>query len=250
MIPKIIHYCWFGGKELPELAKKCIASWEEKCSDYRIMRWDEDSFDISSVPYVKEAYESKKYAFVTDYVRLWVIYNYGGIYMDTDVEVCKGLDEFLYLHAFSGFESYTDVPTGIMAGEQYSSIYMELLDYYSNRHFVNQNGEMDLTTNVTIFTNIFEAKGLIRNNSKQTVAEYTFFPTEYFCPNDKDRLYRKDKIYTIHHFAGSWLPEEEIKRRNSIQYRIKWKIIRGIRNLLINILGEENFDRLRGRKRK
>ena len=143
MIPKIIHYCWFGGKELPELAQKCIATWEEQCSEYQIMRWDETTFDIQSNPYVKEAYENKKFAFVTDYVRLWAIYHYGGIYMDTVVEGCRSIDAFLDEHAFSGFESYTDVPTGIMAGEKDSPIYRELLDYYTDRHFVKENGELD-----------------------------------------------------------------------------------------------------------
>lgn len=248
MIPKIIHYCWFGGKELPELAQKCIATWEEQCSEYKLMRWDETTFDIQSNPYVKEAYENKKFAFVTDYVRLWAIYQYGGVYMDTDVEVCRSIDVFLNEHAFSGFESYTDVPTGIMAGEKHSPIYKELLDYYTDRHFVKDNGELDLTTNVTIFTEIFEAKGLKRDNSKQTVDGYTFYPKEYFCPNDKDRLYRKEKIYTVHHFAGSWLPDEEIRRRNSLPYKIKWAVIRGVRNVMITVLGEKNFNRLRGRK--
>ena len=250
MIPKIIHYCWFGGKELPELAQKCIATWKEKCSDYQIMRWDETTFDIESVAYVKEAYENKKFAFVADYVRLWAIYNYGGIYMDTDVEVYKPIDEFLYEYAFSGFESYTDISTAIMAGEQHLPIYKELLDYYLDKHFVKENGELDLTTNVTIITEIFETKGLKRNNTKQTIGGYTFFPKGYFSPNDKDRLYRKEQIYTVHHFAGSWLPEEEIRRRNSILYKIKWKTIRILRNIMIAVLGEKNFDKLRGRNKE
>jgi hypothetical protein len=248
MIPKIIHYCWFGGKELPELAKKCMETWERECSDYKIMRWDENTFDIAnSLPYVKEAYENKKYAFVSDYVRLWAIYNYGGVYMDTDVEVCKSIDGFLEEHAFSGFESYTDVPTGIMAGEKDSPIFKELLDYYNDKHFVKENGEFDLTTNVTIFTNIFEQKGLLRNNTQQTIAGFTFFPKGYFCPGDHDRLHRKDQVYTVHHFAGSWLPEEEIRKRNSFSYKLKWKIIRTARKVMIAVLGEKKFDKLRGR---
>lgn len=247
MIPKIIHYCWFGGKDMPDLAKKCIETWNTNCKNYKIMKWDETTFDVESVAYVKEAYENKKFAFVTDYVRLWAIYNYGGVYMDTDVEVCKPIDNFLNEHAFSGFESYTDIPTGIMAGEKGSDIFKELLDYYNDKHFIKENGEFDLTTNVTIFTEIFEKRGLKRNNTKQTISGFTFFPKKVFCPDDKDRLYRKEYIYTIHHFAGSWLPYEEIKKRNSILYKIKWKLIRFVRKLLINILGESNFDKLRGR---
>lgn len=247
MIPKIIHYCWFGGKEFPDLAKKCLATWEENCSEYRFMRWDEKTFDVNSVPYVKEAYENKKFAFVSDYVRLWAIYNYGGVYMDTDVEVCKSIDLFLMEQAFSGFESYTDIPTGIMAGEKNLPIYKEMLDYYKDKHFIKENGEMDLTTNVTIITEMFEKKGLVRDNTKQTIAGYTFFPKVYFCPNDLDRLNRKESIYTVHHFAGSWLPEEEIRRRNSLHYKFKIKFKIYIRKIIIAIIGEECFNKLRGR---
>ena len=247
MIPKIIHYCWFGGKELPELAQKCIESWKDKCSDYQIMRWDESTFDINTVPYVKEAYENKKFAFVTDYVRLWAVYTFGGVYMDTDVEVCKPIDVFLEEHAFSGFESYTNVPTGIMAGEKGSEIFREMLNYYTDKHFVDEKGGIDLTTNVVIITEMFEKRGLKRNNTKQTISGLTFFPQTYFCPNREDRLYRKEQIYTIHHFAGSWLPEEVIKRINSPSYKIKMGIIRFIRWSIISIIGEKNFNKLRGR---
>ena len=108
-IPKVIHYCWFGRGKLPKLAKKCIKSWKKYLPDYKIIEWNEDNFDINSNQYVREAYEAKKYAFVSDYVRLYALYNYGGIYMDTDVEVIKSLDEFLIHEAFSGFESPKDI---------------------------------------------------------------------------------------------------------------------------------------------
>ena len=113
MIPKVVHYCWFGRGEMPELAKKCIASWKTFLPDYQIKEWNEDNFDINCNQYVKEAYESRKFAFVTDYVRLYAIYTEGGVYMDTDVEVLKTLDPFLHHHAFSGFETDGNVPTGM-----------------------------------------------------------------------------------------------------------------------------------------
>ena len=128
MIPKIIHYCWFGGNELPEMAKRCINSWKQVLPEYKIIRWDESNFDICNT-YVKEAYENKKYAFVTDYVRLYTMYTYGGIYMDTDVEVLKPLDKFLVNKAFSGFENYMNIPTGIMACEKGYPDFKELLSY-------------------------------------------------------------------------------------------------------------------------
>ncbi len=121
MIPKIIHYCWFGRGKLPELAFKCMDTWKKYLPDYQLRLWNEDTFDITSHPYVFEAYQSKKYAFVTDYVRLYALYHFGGIYMDTDVEVIRNLDELLDLPGFSGFESEKDVPTGIMACESHNS---------------------------------------------------------------------------------------------------------------------------------
>ena len=110
MIPKIIHYCWFGRGKMPELAQKCLDSWKKQLPEYDYKLWNEDNFDINSVPYVKEAYEARKFAFVTDYVRLYALYHFGGVYMDTDVEVLKPLDRFLELPAFSGFESDKEIP--------------------------------------------------------------------------------------------------------------------------------------------
>ena len=145
MIPKIIHYCWFGGKPLPEDAKKYIESWEKYCPDYKICRWDESTFDINEIPYVKEAYEAKKWAFITDYVRLYVLKNIGGIYMDTDVEVIKNLDCFLNEKGFSGFEKIDAVPTGIMAAEKNHPFIIELLHDYDNLHFLKDDGTLDLS---------------------------------------------------------------------------------------------------------
>jgi len=120
MIPKVIHYCWFGRGKMPQLAQTCMESWGKYLHDYKLKLWDEDSFDINSVHYVKEAYQSRKFAFVTDYVRLYALFNEGGIYMDTDVEVLKSFDDLLYLPAFSGYESnkFSSFPTGIMASEK------------------------------------------------------------------------------------------------------------------------------------
>ena len=168
MIPKKIHYCWFGGNPLPQDAKDYIESWKKYCPDYEIIRWDESSFDINSVPYVKEAYENRKWAFVTDYVRLYALYTQGGVYMDTDVELLKPIDCFLEHEAFSGFESETSVPTGIMASEPKQKAIGDLLKDYDGRHFVNDKGELDLSTNVEAITKYFTDKGMLMNNQKQT----------------------------------------------------------------------------------
>jgi mannosyltransferase OCH1-like enzyme len=209
MIPKIIHYCWFGGKPLPELALKCIASWKKYCSDYKIFEWNEKNIDLESNMYIKEAYIAKKWAFITDYVRLFVIFKYGGIYMDTDVEILKPLDEFLEHKAFSGFESNNAIPTGIMGGVANHIWYKNLLDYYKGRHFILADGNFDITTNVTTITEITKNLYNIKlNNTFQELRDgVVFYPSEVFCPKD----YRTGKIaitnntYCIHHFSGSWL---------------------------------------------
>ena len=164
MIPKIIHYCWFGNNPLPPIAEKCLKSWQKYCPDYELKLWNEKTFDIRCNDYVKEAYEAKKFAFVTDYVRLWAIYHYGGIYMDTDVEVLKPLDRFLVHPAFSGFEGPQRIPTGIMASEKHGKWAGQELEYYQNRHFLKEDGTLDLTTNVTIITDNLVNDGFVLNN--------------------------------------------------------------------------------------
>ena len=139
MIPKKIHYIWVGGNPLTPLAEKCIESWKKYCPDYEIVRWDESNFDVNQNQYCKEAYENKKWAFVSDYIRLKVLYEEGGIYMDTDVEVVKPLDKFLSNPAFSGFENDTMIPTGIIASEKNNPWVDKLLKKYDDKHFIKKN---------------------------------------------------------------------------------------------------------------
>lgn len=222
MIPKTIHYCWFGHGPKPQLALKCIESWRRMCPDFEIIEWNEDNFDISSNRYVREAYEAKKWAFVTDYVRLWALYNFGGIYMDTDVEVLKPLDSFLTHQAFSGFENDTQISTGIMACEKGNDIFKELLDYYNDATFILPDGHLNLTTNVVTITNQMKAHGFVPNNRYQVLDGFALYPNNTFCP-DLSRL--ADKKYmaetvTIHHFAGSWKSAEALQRENAWWWRI------------------------------
>ena len=212
MIPKVIHYCWFGRGEMPRLAQKCIRSWKKHLPDYVIKEWNEDNFDLSLFPYAKEAYEMRKFAFVTDVVRLYALYHEGGIYMDTDVEVLKSLDPFLHHVAFSGFENATQVPTGIMASEKGGQWVKENLDYYEGRHFVDENGEMDMVTNVETITAYMVGRGLVQNNTYQEFPGLiTFYPNDYFCPKSyKDnKVYLTDNSVTIHHFNASWKPPRQ-----------------------------------------
>lgn len=213
MIPKQIHYCWFGKNDKPKLAIKCINSWKRVCVDYEIIEWNEDSFDISSAPlYVKQAYEAKKWAFVSDYVRLFALVNYGGIYMDTDVEVIKPLDAFLQHQAFSGFEDEKNIPTGIMACEKGFPLFEVFLHYYDDALFLDENGNTSNVTNVTIMTNICLGKGLIQNNQYQIVDGFVLYPKDYFCPLSyaTGKLKKTKNTHTIHWFTGSWKTKEEI----------------------------------------
>lgn len=215
-IPKIIHYCWFGKGELPKLAIKCIESWKKLCPGYKIIEWNEENFNINSNMYVKQAYEARKYAFVSDYVRLYALYEYGGVYMDTDVEVLKNLDCFLENQAFSGFETIDTVPTGIMACEKQNSVFKDLLSYYDKHRFIKGDGSYDLTTNVETITKACVNKGLKLNNELQSINGFTLYPKEYFCPKDHKtgKIHLSDNTYTIHHFAGSWIPKsKKIKKR-------------------------------------
>lgn len=221
MIPKKIHYCWFGRGEMPELAKKCIASWKKYLPEYEIKEWNEDNFDLSLYPYTQQAYENRKFAFVTDVVRLYALYNEGGIYMDTDVEVLKTLDDFLGHIAFSGYEDDNNIPTGIMAAEKGSEWAKDNLGYYNNRNFI-VNGQMDLTTNVTIITNNLLKRGLRRNNTFQDFDGYfTIYPKDFFCPKSYQdgKIYLTENTRTIHHFAGSWHNNStKLKRKLNTNY--------------------------------
>ena len=160
-------------------------------------------------PYAREAYDNRKFAFVTDVVRLYALYHEGGIYMDTDVEVLKPLDSFLKHTAFSGFEDETQVPTGIMASEKGGIWAKENLEYYKGRHLVNEDGSLDLTTNVITITNYMLKHGLRQDNSLQDFPGLiTMYPKDYFCPLSWQghKMQMTNNTVTIHHFAGSWLP--------------------------------------------
>jgi hypothetical protein len=149
MIPKIIHYCWFGGKQMPELAVKCIESWKKYLPEYELRLWNEDTFDLDMYPYAREAYDNRKFAFVTDVVRLWALEKFGGVYMDTDVEILRPLGELMELPAFTGYEaSMANAPvTGLMASAPHGVWVKEQLAYSEGKHFVNPDGALDLTPN-------------------------------------------------------------------------------------------------------
>ena len=210
MIPKTIHYCWFGKSEMPQLAKDCIASWHQFMPDWEYKLWNEDNFDVNCTPYTAEAYAAKKYAFVSDYVRLWALEQDGGVYLDTDVEVFKSLDDLLSFGAFAGFEGSKYLPMGtcILGSRAHGAWVSEMLGYYHNRHFVKNDGSLDLTTNVQFLSAKMREHGLIQNGQEQDYRDLHIFPVEYFCPRQTTGEYiRTENTYCDHLGLGSWSDE-------------------------------------------
>lgn len=208
MIPKIIHYCWFGNKPLPKLGAECIESWRKYLPDYEIIEWNESNFPIDSISYTKEAAKSEKWAFVSDYARFYILYHYGGIYMDTDVEVLKSLDPLLVHQAFSGFESVDRVAPGLILGtEKQSSLMKKMMDSYLNRHFINANGVLNVKTVVEYMTEQLISEGLILDGSLQNINNFIVYPMDFFSPKSLEtgKLSITENTFSIHHYAGSWM---------------------------------------------
>lgn len=217
MIPKVIHYCWFGRNPLPPLAVKCIESWKKYLPDYEIKEWNEDNFDVNIIPYTSEAYAAKKYAFVSDYARFWILYNFGGLYFDTDVEVIKPMDAIIEKGAFMGLEKDYDPQSGATACNAVApglglgcnpglGLYKKILDLYQSLHFNNPDGTINLKTVVDYTTELLMQDGLKNVSGIQKVGDIYIYPSEYFCPINivSHRLHITPNTYTIHHYMASW----------------------------------------------
>ena len=213
MIPKIIHYCWFGNNPMPHTVLEYIETWKKFCPDYKIIEWNEGNFPIDDNIYCNEAYKAKKWAFVTDYVRLKVLYEYGGFYMDTDVEVVKSLDPLRVFDAVSGYESNVHIQTGIIGSEANNEWIGMLLDDYAGRHFRKDNGDLDLTTNVITITKLTKEKYKLDLDGYKKIfgKNNVILPFEYLCAKslESGKVVKTNNTYTIHHFAGSWLSDDD-----------------------------------------
>ena len=236
MIPKIIHYCWFGGNSLPPLAVKCIESWRKYLPDYEIKEWNESNFDVNIIPYTQEAYQAKKYAFVSDYARFWILYKYGGLYFDTDVEIIKSIDDIIARGPFMGCEkdasdtSITSVAPGLGLGVHPGlGLYEEILEFYGTLHFCYTNGELNLKTVVEYITELLCLHGLKNMDEIQQCAGVYIYPKEWFCPIDYESGKRQNTENTrmVHHYAASW-----VSKSNKIK------------NKIIQIIGLKNAVRL------
>lgn len=245
MIPHIIHYCWLGGSPLPELAQQCLASWKEHMPEWEIKRWDETNFDVASAPtYVKQAYEARKFAFVSDYVRLWALEQYGGVYMDTDVKVQKSFEPLLSDTAFIGLEeSKAHLPgTCVMGCEAHCQWVKDMLSTYEGAEFIKPDGSLDLTTNVErmgkVMLKELTSEGLTISELGRYWKQIQFidkwglriYTHDYFSPITSTRVMRKTKnTYSIHYFAGSWQDKKEVGNWRN------WMITREIVNALVQI---------------
>lgn len=244
-IPKKIHYCWFGGNPLPKSAVKCINSWKKYCPEYEIIEWNESNFDVNCNTYCSEMVRRKKWAFLTDYVRLKIVYEQGGIYLDTDVQVIRSLDTLVQKGPYMGFENTGRVATGLgFAAEAGNPLIKENMEYYENlREFDN------LKSCPFITTEVLQRHGLTEDTTKiQVIDGLTVYPEEYLCPkNERTGLTKVTKnTVSIHQFDASWFEESWKKgqKKRWREARISY-IIHTPNRVLMKVLGKEKYDKIK-----
>lgn len=236
MIPKTIHYCWFGRNPLPPLALECIASWKKFFPDYEIKEWNEDNFDVNIIPYTAEAYKAKKYAFVSDYARFWILYHYGGVYFDTDVEVIRPMDDIIGKGAFMGFEKDPDrwsdgyIAPGLgLAVEPGKSIIKDLMDKYKDLHFILADGSLNTSSTIVNYTTeVLCSLGMKQAPGIQELKGVTLYPSEYFAPIHfiTRRLHITPNTRTIHRYMASWADQKNKTFADYIKHYLpEWILI-------------------------
>ena len=230
-IPKKIHFCWLSKEPFPEEVQRCIDSWHNIMPDYEIKLWNTDVFDTDSLAYTSEAMAHKKYAFVSDVIRLYAIYSEGGIYLDSDIEVYKPFDELLKNRAFTGFESGYRVGPWLIAGEKGNHVIKKLLDQYNDKHFIDKTGNMDMTPNTVHVTALLSEYGLKPSKTVQELGDITVYPEEYFCPKNPwtGSINITPNTYAMHLFAGGWNDKASDEMRfineinDNIRKFLKWR---------------------------
>lgn len=211
MIPKVIHYCWFGNNIMPRKVKKCIKSWRNVLSDYEVIQWDETNFDITENQYIEEAYRCKKWAFVADYARAKILVEHGGLYLDTDMLIIKRFDFALMNKAFCSFANENIVSMGLLGFEKNNVLMKEHLQSYNNRKFILNDHTIDKTTNVTVFSEMLQNYGMSNYDKINHLKDITIYPTDFFYPTDfegKRNNFTKNTC-AIHLHYGSWLSPKE-----------------------------------------
>lgn len=248
MIPKIIHYCWLSKDAYPELVEKCLASWKKNLPDYKFVLWDTDTFDVNSIKWTKEAFELKKYAFVADYIRLYALYNCGGIYLDTDVEVFKNFDDVINTHSFMGWECSGDIEAAVIGAEKNTEWIGRAMSYYEQNSFIKSDKSLSTTPMPIVL--LQELKSIIQlqllEQSKREIVEINsiglkLYPCCYFSPKNSytNALNRIDKTYCAHHFNAQWVKKD-------LKYHSK-KVVHGV---LTGLVGQDGHDRIVKRIRK
>ena len=253
MIPKTIHYCWFGRSKKPRIVEKCIRSWKRYCPEYTIIEWNEDNYDLESAPlFVKQAIEAKKWAFASDYVRIKVVYEYGGFYLDTDVELIQSLDGLIHNRVYFGFMIDNQrVATGLGFGaEKGSPILAEIMRLYEDKPFKLANNTYDLTTNSRKETGLLIAHGLKPDGSEQLLDNSIhIYPYDFFCPRHWNwgiPLKTTKNTISIHWHEMSWLSDEvrEARKKKRIRDRIDY-IIHFPNRLCMRIMGMERNEQMK-----
>lgn len=215
-IPKIIHYCWLSGEPYPELVRRCMQSWKEKLPDYEFVLWDMNRFDIHSVPWVEQACETKKWAPASDYIRLYALYSYGGVYLDSDVEIVRSFDDLLNRSYFFGREHTPDktenrdsIEAAVFGCEKGNQIIKEALDYFATHDYLDKNGVLDPMTLPTLLSLVIKGR-----------SDIEVFPMDYFSPKNTRTLELQitKNTYGIHHFNGSW---HSLAQQKYVQLRTK-----------------------------
>lgn len=246
-IPKIIHYCWFGKTEMPQKEKEYIEGWKKIFPEYEIKKWNEDNFNVDECAFCRQAYEAKQYAFVSDYARAKILYEYGGVYLDTDVEVLKEIPQLGTDIGILGFERRKFLGTAVIAAPPKNAVIKQLMEYYEEHNFVQEDGAMDIVANVSVLTDIMVERGLVLGGKEQECEGFHIFPREFFYPKKlgENEFRIEEETCAIHYCNNSWMTDREKKRGNSkVWIKIIRPVLQTMRKIMIKLIGQDKIRRL------